>query len=186
MADTNKADNVDDSGSGFNDSTDFEFEVKKRCVWCNKFAVLLEKQKHCGECDAKAFRVCRRCRLPYDDAKYFAKDINRCNSCQLKYLKEKEKREAKRQLRAENKASSGEEDNAPAPRKKIKLNKKPNVKAVSNFSETSGSVNVDSHSSQQKLLSSTERPSTPFPTGFRLKWITERVYVIDDQEQQQG
>lgn len=47
--------------TSFDDSTDFETEsVKTKCIWCNRQVQLLRNQKHCQDCDSKAYKVCKR------------------------------------------------------------------------------------------------------------------------------
>lgn len=65
----------------------------KICSWCNKPTTLLDRKKYCFRCASLMYRECFRCKLPFDNRKYFTLDEKRCNSCQKKYLQEKEKRE---------------------------------------------------------------------------------------------
>ena len=79
-------------------SSDTEFEdIQKPCIWCRSYNKLAQGKKYCIKCSQNCFRECKRCHRPFDDQKYFQKDANRCNSCQTTYLKEKEKRQMKRQ-----------------------------------------------------------------------------------------
>lgn len=118
MADSRTPINIEET-SHFDDSTDFESETRTRCCWCRRFVALLPKQKHCKECDAKAFRLCARCKYPYPDAKYFKLNANRCDSCQRKYLKEKQRREAKQKERDAVK-SDDEDEKGEGQEKKLK------------------------------------------------------------------
>lgn len=85
---------MSDSGSEPS-STDFE-NVLKRCNWCNKYSELAEGKKYCLKCAKKCYKECRRCHRPYDEPKYFKLDNTRCDTCQTAYLKERERRQAKR------------------------------------------------------------------------------------------
>lgn len=109
MSDPGTVITIDDESSHFDDSTDFESEVKTRCCWCRRFVALLPKQKHCKDCDSKAFRLCSRCHVPFPDPKYFKLNANRCDSCQRKYLKEKLRRAEKQKEREAAAKSSDEE-----------------------------------------------------------------------------
>jgi hypothetical protein len=73
----------------------FEANIKP-CSWCKQLGTLERNKSYCEHCSAVMFRECIRCKLPYPDKKYFEKNDVRCNTCQLKYLKEKERREANR------------------------------------------------------------------------------------------
>ena len=64
----------------------------KKCNWCCKKVELIEKKTYCKKCEENCERECIRCHRPFDDLKYFNKNEKRCDSCQLKYEKEKEKR----------------------------------------------------------------------------------------------
>ena len=74
------------------DSTDFD-EVQKKCNYCNKLRELAFNKPYCIRCENNMYKECRRCHKPYDDKKYFTMDTVRCNSCQPKFLKEREKRQ---------------------------------------------------------------------------------------------
>lgn len=80
--------------SDFDDS-DFENHLS-RCNYCNTFSKLAPGKQYCGKCKERCYRECKRCKKPYDNAKYFTEDHARCNSCQAKFLKEREKRQQKR------------------------------------------------------------------------------------------
>lgn len=97
--------------SVFDDSTSFDsHEVQTRCNWCHKFTKLCHGAKHCSTCDTNAYRVCRRCKRPFPSADYFTDDSARCNSCQRKYIKERERREMKKQERIQSGRRSSETD----------------------------------------------------------------------------
>ena len=67
----------------------------KKCIWCCKKVELIEKKTYCKRCEEKCERECIRCHRPFDDLKFFSKNEKRCDSCQLKFEKEKEKRRVK-------------------------------------------------------------------------------------------
>lgn len=66
----------------------------KICCWCKTNTSLVENKKFCQLCKDRAYSICKRCGFPYDNKTYFELDESRCNSCQRKYIKEKEKRKA--------------------------------------------------------------------------------------------
>jgi len=65
---------------------------RKSCSWCKCPALLVEGKSYCQTCEEKMYKECSRCHLPYPDAKHFKTGQARCNSCQKKYEKEREKR----------------------------------------------------------------------------------------------
>ena len=67
-------------------------DINKTCAWCKEYTKLKTGKSYCNDCSAKMYRECSRCHLPYPEAKYFARDSNRCNACQLKLEKERAKR----------------------------------------------------------------------------------------------
>lgn len=71
--------------------------VCKTCSWCKAYRPLAPNKTYCQSCSEKMFRECSRCHQPYPESKYFENGNRRCNSCQKKYLKEKEKRLQKQQ-----------------------------------------------------------------------------------------
>ena len=74
------------------------FEViTKPCSWCKQLNPLEKNKAYCEQCSAGMFRECVRCKLPYPDKKFFEKNETLCNACQLKYLKERERRAAAKQ-----------------------------------------------------------------------------------------
>lgn len=81
----------------FDDDTDFE-DFKKACNWCNQTVKLEDNKPYCGKCSRNCYKECRRCHRPFPHERFFTKDENRCNTCQDKYLKEREKRIKKREL----------------------------------------------------------------------------------------
>ena len=83
---------------------------KKRCNWCNQQTKLAPNKPYCKTCESRLFRVCRRCKKPYPSEKYFEKNDLRCNSCQEKYLREKEKRQKKNAKKVDKDMTSSEDD----------------------------------------------------------------------------
>lgn len=79
----------------FDDDTDYEHAMKK-CNYCHQAKKLVKNKLYCLKCAREAFRECRRCKKPYHNEKYFELNETRCNTCQRKYLKEKERRELKK------------------------------------------------------------------------------------------
>ncbi|XP_074651575.1 uncharacterized protein LOC141906232 [Tubulanus polymorphus] len=82
------------ANASFPDDTDFT-KISKPCLWCNRYVELVEGKQYCKTCEEKMFRECSRCHKPYPDKHCFELDESRCNSCQNKYNKEKEKRKLK-------------------------------------------------------------------------------------------
>ena len=72
-----------------------------RCNWCNKMGEYVKGNKFCFSCQNNSFRVCVRCKKPYDDKKYFELDEKRCNTCYKRLAAEREKRLAKKQNKSE-------------------------------------------------------------------------------------
>jgi hypothetical protein len=68
-------------------------KVKKNCNWCKEYKPLYDGKPYCKDCAVKMYRECSRCHLPYPEEKSFTSNDRRCNSCQNKFLKEKERRE---------------------------------------------------------------------------------------------
>jgi hypothetical protein len=75
--------------------TDFE-DVQKRCNFCNKFTKLSVGKPYCSRCEDRMYRECRRCKKPFDDAKYFSLDQTRCDACFRKLQAEKVRRQEKK------------------------------------------------------------------------------------------
>ena len=71
--------------------------IQKTCAWCKGYKLLVPSKKYCSDCCGQMYRECSRCRLPYPTAESFTLSDLRCNSCQKKYVKEKQKREQKQQ-----------------------------------------------------------------------------------------
>lgn len=114
------------------ESTDFEQSViicKKQefkkadkkdpapnCIWCNRQVTLLPNTKHCQQCDAKCYRVCRgRCKRPFDSKSYFTLNDNRCDTCERAIVKDRLRREARKR---EQDGTYGDEEIAIIPAKK--------------------------------------------------------------------
>ena len=66
--------------------------LAKTCAWCKNCKSLLSGKLYCSDCSVKMYKECSHCHLPYPEMKYFKLDKQRCNTCQRKYLIEKEKR----------------------------------------------------------------------------------------------
>lgn len=81
---------------------------QKGCNYCNRISALVDNKPYCILCDKKCYRECRRCHRPHDSSDYFTLDPEgqRCNSCQNKYLKQRNKRieQQKRKAIASNEA----------------------------------------------------------------------------------
>ena len=69
---------------------------KKTCNYCHMTTKLLPNKPFCKRCADNSYKICIRCKLPYNSDKYFEKSLKRCNSCHEKYLKEKSRREQKK------------------------------------------------------------------------------------------
>ena len=79
----------------FDDDTDLE-DLKKACNWCNQTGKLEDNKLHCAKCSRNCYKECRPCHRPFPHERLYTKDENRCNTCQDKYLKEREKMIQKR------------------------------------------------------------------------------------------
>ena len=66
--------------------------IKRSCGSCKQFKSLVIGKSYCHDCAATAYRECSRCKLVFPSAKYFEQCDRRCNPCQVKYLKERERR----------------------------------------------------------------------------------------------
>lgn len=85
-----------DDNSSYDENSDFE-DFKKKCNWCFQYSRLVKGRNFCFKCESEAFRVCKRCKRPFPNARFFEFDETRCNTCFAKYTKEKEKRLAKKE-----------------------------------------------------------------------------------------
>lgn len=81
----------------------------KTCVWCNCYGALIPTKPYCKACQQQMVRECRRCKKPYNSLRFFVKDDARCNSCQTKYLKERQKRLEKQQQKQSDTADNSPE-----------------------------------------------------------------------------
>ena len=83
--------------------------VEKKCAWCNNNdsnIKLVEGKRYCFACDKNKYKECNNCHLPYPDQKYFnTEDSEKCQSCERKLDKQKQKRK-----RHELSQSDNEED----------------------------------------------------------------------------
>ena len=68
--------------------------VMQVCCYCGIDHSLVEGKQYCLLCQDKMYRECIRCHKPYDSERFFQSNENRCNSCQNKYIKEKENNKA--------------------------------------------------------------------------------------------
>ncbi len=64
----------------------------RKCNWCGENGALANGKPYCDVCKSRCYRECCRCKRPFEKARFFLLDPNgiRCNSCQHKYLKEKD------------------------------------------------------------------------------------------------
>ena len=81
--------------ASFHDDTDYEHS-RKKCNFCLQTVPLMKSKPYCHKCHKNCFRECSRCHKPYNHEKFFELNEVRCNTCQRKYLKEKEKRDQKK------------------------------------------------------------------------------------------
>lgn len=81
--------------ASFHDDTDYEC-ARKKCNFCLQTVALVKNKPYCNKCHKNCFRECSRCHKPYNHERFFELNEVRCNSCQRKYLKEKEKRDMKK------------------------------------------------------------------------------------------
>jgi len=78
--------------SDSDDNTVGTSKIVKTFVWCKGYKELVPTKAYCADCCGKMYKECSRCHLHYPDAKFFAQNEKRCNSCQKKYVKERERR----------------------------------------------------------------------------------------------
>lgn len=63
----------------------------KSCAWCKQYENLVPDKKYCHKCDEKKHKECSRCHMPCP-AKFFELSERRCNACEKKYCREKQRR----------------------------------------------------------------------------------------------
>lgn len=160
------------------DSSDFESDkVKKpKCNWCNRHKELLPNTKHCSECDKKAYRLCSRCHRPFNSPSYFTLDSKRCDSCQRKYIREREKREQKkRQL---------DNDDAPTPEKKLRTVTE-NHEIKKNVEQASTSHReADRPISLENMMFQNGLPERQTISNMSLKLLAIPIYLMTDDTTQ--
>lgn len=66
------------------------------CIWCNNPVDLVKGKKYCQSCESVMYKECRRCHRPFPSDKYFTSHPDRCNSCQKRYMSEKNSRKKKK------------------------------------------------------------------------------------------
>lgn len=59
-----------------------------QCNWCGDMTLLVKSKPYCYDCQEKMYQECIRCKRPFTEAASFTDDLERCNACQKKYLKE--------------------------------------------------------------------------------------------------
>lgn len=112
--------------------------VVKSCVWCKEHTRLKDGKPYCLKCCNRMFQECVRCHFPYPDAKYFSEHDSRCNSCQKKYMKEKERRLVKkRSMEAQSTSCQ------PSIEKHLTEKRKPKMADATNKPTTSYQVSDD-------------------------------------------
>ena len=83
----------------YDEYSDFQdHNERKACNWCQRCVPLVNAKPYCKKCHNAAYKECVRCHRPLPDEKYFTEDEQqrRCNSCQRKYLLERNRRLAKK------------------------------------------------------------------------------------------
>ena len=68
----------------------------KECSYCGKKGQLAQLKTYCLICQKNMAKECIRCKRPHSNLKLFKENSTRCNSCQKKYEKEKEKNTTKK------------------------------------------------------------------------------------------
>ena len=69
--------------------------MEKICIYCGISADMMMGKKYCVTCYDNMYKECIRCHRPYHSIHYFTLSIDRCNSCQQKYEKEKIRNKSK-------------------------------------------------------------------------------------------
>lgn len=184
----NLLDTLEDNQSSEKDSSDFETAEKKKCIWCLRYATLLPDQRHCEACDRKGHKYCRRCHQSFDSASYFTLDISktRCDSCQRKYLREKQQREVKKRQR-EVKFTEDVDETVP-PKKKAQP-QKTHIKPFTIGGTRRPTLKKQSglDIGQQVYTVNKGLPVNP-PTNtskgsFKMRWLTLPIYLTDEVEE---
>lgn len=67
----------------------------KKCNWCGVQKLMENKKLFCQICSEHCLKECAHCHKPYPSLKYFILSDKRCNSCERKYVKQKENRKKK-------------------------------------------------------------------------------------------
>lgn len=122
-------------------------------------------------------QICKRCRRPFDSPDFFKLDPNRCDSCQRRYIKEREKRETKKREREGLSLADDEKNIVPA--------KKKPVFASMLRETTAGSTSKCSNKSRKATATSTDTSdksnanAVPF-RGMKKKYIAFPVFIVDD------
>ena len=65
---------------------------RQHCNWCATKLGASDCEKYCQNCSDIKYKECKRCHRPFPDERFFELDAERCNACQRKYLKVREKR----------------------------------------------------------------------------------------------
>lgn len=108
------------------------------CIWCNEGDQLVNGKKYCQNCQMSMYKECCRCHRPFPSEKYFTSHSDRCNSCQKKYLCEKNSRR----------------------KRKEKLVYANTDDEVENAKPTPGVNNVEDSKTDEESLLSSEKPTT--------------------------
>jgi hypothetical protein len=89
----------------------FDCEFKNPCNWCGKDKGL--HKYYCSLCEAACERECKTCHKPYPNLKRFTSDSLRCDSCQKRFLKNKDLRkiqQLKKNITVDNRATMSDWD----------------------------------------------------------------------------
>ena len=70
---------------------------KKTCNWCGSVFHDEREKPYCTDCEAKCCNECVTCHKPYPSQKFFNLSETRCDSCQKRHDRAKEKRKMKQQ-----------------------------------------------------------------------------------------
>lgn len=72
------------------------------CNWCTNKLGQTDGKRYCQHCAEKMYRECKRCHRPFPEKRFYELDAERCNACQRKFLREKEKRENQKRQKTSN------------------------------------------------------------------------------------
>ena len=171
----------------YNSDTDFE-RVKRKCNWCNAYTRLMTGKPFCSRCHDKAYKVCKRCKRPFPNKAYFEMDVERCNSCHKKLMKERLARQAKKIEQGErDKTSQGPSQTVAPPTEKTKKIMKPEcTKSLPSTSSKLPATDQQPTTSRKKESTSAKRKMTMVNLDEGDKLVMQLYMLYEDDEDASG